>query len=780
MATRAWFSVRRRRRSPRYDAGAFALVVVILAVAVAGVYLLALGAAVFVGWLLRVATRRISEGIAETPPPVPSVLAAAPYRAVYAVDPVVFGDEAAAKASARRAFEAWVGTQPSGPRRSIDLVRSVDVRTRYVGRVTTELEGRRVVECCEPAASREPLRSPVHARQAIDAWNPPPDLARTSRYVAMCWSCHGSGRVECARCGGSARRPCTSCDGSGKYYGQTANGAHRMLNCKTCRGKGHITCADCTKGKIECAMCRQAKRLACWLEIRSDLRQELQLVPDDPGMRAFAWGQPGVCATPDQLAGDARIVDVVAKLRPLTPADLPASVPAEWRLEHGPSMQARVEPGERVRSQTFTFLAVPSASVAYSVLGEEHVVVLEGSRMLAPPVGEPFVRRARVLGRIKLALAALPVAAAVLYAARGEYFTSGRAAGLVAGVVVAAVAAAVLAYGVLWNATLGRRARTWAAATIAPAALAVVMAAIAEPRMARAHDLIAAGELDDAAAEMRALDRPPGDAAWADLHLRRSLAAATCLDATARLHDIDTGLPQRAPAQTHADDLALSEAQAAIRVRDAEVASTALGCGSAALRTTVAARAILAQIAGLQTRRCIEIKDWACALDRSASAGDPAALRSDILAVIRVDADAHAAAAARDQRLEQRVEEEQAALGLWQTYLLAQEAATPPRPVVELRAALARDQSALATQQRIAQARAEAEARRAAAAAERERKQAELAAERERRRQAAEEERANRSSGRLLCNDGTLSPTCTCGGAHRGCCSWHGGVAGCQ
>jgi ribosomal protein L34E len=539
-------------------------------------------------------------------------------------------------------------------------------------------------------------------------------------------------------------------------------------------------------------MCRQAKKLACWLEIRSDLRQDVQLVPDDPGMRAFAWGQPGVRATPDQLAGDARIVDVVAKLRPLTPADLPVSVPAEWRLEHGPSMQARVEPGERVRSQTFTFLAVPSASVAYSVLGEDHVVVLEGNRMLAPPAGGPFLRRARMLGRVKLALAALPVAAAVLYAARGEYFTSGRAAGLVAGVVVAAVAAAVLAYGVLWRATLGRCARTWAAATIAPAALAVVMAAIAEPRMARARDLIAAGELDEAAAELRALGRPAGDEVWADLHLRRSLAAATCADATARLHDIGTGLPQRARAQAHADELALSEAGAAIRARAAGVASTALGCGSEALRTTAAARAIRAQIADLEARRCGQIKDWACALDRSASASEPEALRSDILAAIRGEADAHVAAAARAPQLEQRVDEERAALALWQTYLLdARDAATPPGPVVELRAALARHQPALATEQRIAQARAEADARRAAAAAERERKQAELAAERdrkqaeraaerERRRQAAEEERANRPSGGLLCNDGTLSPTCTCGGSHRGCCSWHGGVAGCQ
>jgi len=31
----------------------------------------------------------------------------------------------------------------------------------------------------------------------------------------------------------------------------------------------------------------------------------------------------------------------------------------------------------------------------------------------------------------------------------------------------------------------------------------------------------------------------------------------------------------------------------------------------------------------------------------------------------------------------------------------------------------------------------------------------------------------------LMCNDGTESPTCSCGGSRRGCCSHHGGVNGC-
>lgn len=35
-------------------------------------------------------------------------------------------------------------------------------------------------------------------------------------------------------------------------------------------------------------------------------------------------------------------------------------------------------------------------------------------------------------------------------------------------------------------------------------------------------------------------------------------------------------------------------------------------------------------------------------------------------------------------------------------------------------------------------------------------------------------------SGRLQCCDGSFSLSCSCGGSHRGCCSRHGGVCGCN
>lgn len=48
-------------------------------------------------------------------------------------------------------------------------------------------------------------------------------------------------------------------------------------------------------------------------------------------------------------------------------------------------------------------------------------------------------------------------------------------------------------------------------------------------------------------------------------------------------------------------------------------------------------------------------------------------------------------------------------------------------------------------------------------------------------RQALREYQAAYEGGRrLLCRDGQISPSCSCHEQHRGCCSWHGGVRGCE
>jgi hypothetical protein len=76
--------------------------------------------------------------------------------------------------------------------------------------------------------------------------------------------------------------------------------------------------------------------------------------------------------------------------------------------------------------------------------------------------------------------------------------------------------------------------------------------------------------------------------------------------------------------------------------------------------------------------------------------------------------------------------------------------------------------------------RAQAEERRRLAAEERAERRRLAAEERTERRRAAKERSRQRGYAPLLCGDGTLSPSCTCGGSRRGCCSHHGGVAGCS
>ncbi|MFO0580042.1 MAG: hypothetical protein U1A78_39215 [Polyangia bacterium] len=80
-------------------------------------------------------------------------------------------------------------------------------------------------------------------------------------------------------------------------------------------------------------------------------------------------------------------------------------------------------------------------------------------------------------------------------------------------------------------------------------------------------------------------------------------------------------------------------------------------------------------------------------------------------------------------------------------------------------------------QKRIAQLE-EQEERAARAAKQAEAQKAKLRLAKLKQREAAAQEKE--ASKRLMCCDGTVSPSCTCYGSHRNCCVDHGGVCGCE
>ncbi|MDB4963451.1 MAG: hypothetical protein JWP01_3450, partial [Myxococcales bacterium] len=604
------------RRKQSHDAAALLLVAGVFVIAAIGVYLLAIAAVALVGWLVRLATKRapVLAGEPERAAPLP---VHAEYHSIIPVEPASFANPEDLRTAARHVFNAWVATFPSAPGDASDLVRAVTSQPRLIGRLTTELEGRRFVWRASPKTGRAALGGPPLDPNRLDPWNPPDQLRARSTYFASCWTCGGDGKVSCVPCGGAGRRTCSSCSGSGKYYGVTANGAQRMLNCKECRGKGSVSCQACTRGAVECSTCQKAKRLECWLEIDESSRQDVQVEPDGAMTKAFAWGQDGVRASSADIARDAKVVDSVTHSRSIALSDVPAAVPDGWREHYWSRIQAQIQPGERIRSQTFTLLEVPATTVAFAVGSDVHDVTFEGLRMLAPPanVGSPFAARARALKRLKLVLATLPITALVIYLARGSYFVTERTGPLVAAIVGSAVLVGVCAYAVVWYSTVGRRvARRWAAAAIAPLAVACVCAVLVEPSVARAREQVAAGHLDKARFELEALGSPSDPElapVWSDLLLADSLASTTCTIATQRLATI--ALPaQRAKAQGHADALAVAAAQAALDQGHADDAKSLLLCASDASRGTPAAKTLGSRIALSSAGSCSITKDWDC------------------------------------------------------------------------------------------------------------------------------------------------------------------------
>ncbi|MEP6859842.1 MAG: hypothetical protein ABJE66_04430 [Deltaproteobacteria bacterium] len=771
-----------RRRGSRHDGSALLLVVGVFVVAAFGVYLLAAAALVFVAWLIRVATKKASASLPDPQTTIAPVPAEIEYQPVAPVDPSVFGDSEHVRGAASTVFDAWLDHLPKAPKRGADLVRGIDVRRRLIGRMTTELEGRRFAWRATPINGRQTIGAPPMDPGSLDPWKPPPNLKTSSRYVATCWTCHGEGRVVCAACTGAGSTICTSCSGAGKYYGTAANGAQRLLNCKTCKGKGSVVCDACTRGAVECATCHKAKKLECWLEIEESSRQDVQIEPDGEVTKAFPWGHDGVIASPEQIAMDASIMGTTERARPLALNDLPASVPTDWRTDYWTKIQAKVQPGERVKSQTFTLLGVPSTEVTYSVLGHHQAVAFEGLRMLAPPPWSDalFSRRASILGRVKWVLAALPIAAIVIYGARGAYFVGDRAGGLVVGVVVAAAITAACAYRVIWNATLGRKAAVkWAFAAIAPMIAATVLAVLAEPTTARARAYVNAGQLASAKDELNALgsasDRNLAPL-WGDIYLEESLAATTCPDAVERANKIANGLPQREQVTAHADAVAIAMARRSLRSGELDASAQALECASASSRGTAEGRTLRAQIAIATAKRCLASKDWNCTFSKSNDAttlggtSDADAIRNQAITAIQADVDAGITAARSEKDLGRRVQLETTTLALWTSYLAAR-SSKEPAAITGLKAAMPRDGQALARQVAAEHQRAEALEKKRLANEQRERDREEAAAKAEERRSMPIE---------LHCSDGTISGCGCARSSFQGCCSHHGGIDGCR
>ncbi len=618
----------------------------------------------------------------------------------------------------RSGFEAAVTRVTREP---VELVR---VRWRgrsrrvVVRQVLTESRVRNVQEPLDPGA--------------FDPWAESSEsLAVRTLQISRCRDCGGEKRVRCLTCQGSAKVPCDSCDGSGSVWSQRSG---RMIGCRACRGEGERRCS-CRDGWISCGTCGGKGKVEEWLEIREEVFDRVRFA----GSGLLAQELPG-CADPGRFDADLDgcPVPLLFSWRGRTVEEAPAEVRNVLRRSDLAGTNPREDRLQEVAVQGFGSEITRVGYQFGGVAGSVQVQGWDGRIVENDSSRGPFERR-RLRTLEGMAGAVLAGSAlAVWYGARHAFFRSAPNYGwlwLLALVLGLCIVPLVLR----WVLPAERRKGKGALAAGLPALLVALtqagLAMTGGPSLDHARAIAARGQLEEALRESAAcfdlgVEAEPAGAFHDRLQLGRVRQARDprkAWETAASLPFLtETGKEQ---AQAHAMDVTI-QAGAALQEKG-EFAESALVLDSAPpeLRQT-------GSLAGLRRRVYLEdaLPLWKVIESRRKSLEDRVAACNDIAPHIQ---------------------------GLASLPASPDDTSLLPQEVEEKCAQLREQRLAEIERQREAEARA---------------------AERARRREEAAREAAQRRWSRapLLCNDGTRSPSCICGGSRRGCCSWHGGVAGCS
>lgn len=592
-------------------------------------YLVIGGAIALVGWIGWTATKTLrttseSPRLAEVQAPRMAPPPEDYYRPIIPVDAKVFGDPSLTEEAALRTFAAWTQFLPMAPADPSDLIRSLELRVKHIGRLVTEVAERRVAWREVPHSGSSRPTKPKVAAENLDPWSLSPEALRSASYhISSCGPCTGAGKIACPDCSGTTRAACSSCNGEGKAYGYAANGAYRLLNCKSCRGKGNVKCTACTKGKIICPTCNESGRSERWLEVAETIRYDVQIEPDGEMTRAFHWGTDGTPAARAEVEADAKIIVEMAGEGPLSYNDVVQRVAADWLAVNWQRIQPTLGEGERIRRQTFWLLEVPSIELSYSLAATAQTrISFEGRRMLAPPpsIDRQFAERAQRIWLVRYALIGLCVVIPIAYLLRGAYFWSGWVLGLAA----CAAGVALAVDGFVRHATLRRQiARRWGLGVAAGAILACGLAVAAEPSLRAAKRHVLSGELELAEIELRALgreDKAQHAQAWADLRLAQLLRSGEVEVVVRDAALIPEHSTQRTAADQHLHQLVEKSTRQILSEGKLETAEATLAVATPALERSPEGRARLAELrARVQDIRHDQCKNddcrWRSAMD---------------------------------------------------------------------------------------------------------------------------------------------------------------------
>lgn len=527
--------------------------------------------------------------------------------------------------------------------------------------------------------------------------------------------------VRCPECAGEKKVTCPACRGRASVRCSSCNGSGRAVGS---RGR-MINCRSCRgQGQTRCP-CRDGLVTCSTCAGKGRCQHWLEVV-EEPICRESSSG--------DTRLREGRSPPVSVTTEELDPAALPAHVAELLRHPRFSQHWSALDRIDRIVVDHYRGLI---HTLRFELAGSEGRVSVFGWTSAVDDRADPgvLVRWGRLRAAAGASGLLLGLGLVTAHALRGPFY-AGSYQTLALGLLALALAlAGVRLFAASSTAGLRRRSGPYRAGEFTVVLLVAIMVLLSrQPALAHAESLLRTGQREAAAVEFEALLRHPESRTQAASSLDRML-----------LEDL-RGRPSeiwRALAETR-----FRTGRGARRAREvAEQATVAVVESQVTAGEFEAARSSLAQLepsvpTGLRTR-----------LGGFVDSAEAASLWT----IIRDGESALPARLGACNEIER---------------LAAVEFSTSPErePVAEREITRACDETRHEEEARVERERREAERRE---------RLARLAAEREERAKEAAQRAWARAP--LLCNDGTLSPTCRCGrSSNRGCCSWHGGVSGCS
>ncbi|MBA3465703.1 MAG: hypothetical protein H0T46_37570 [Deltaproteobacteria bacterium] len=482
----------------------------------------------------------------------------------------------------------------------------------------------------------------------------------------------------------------------------------------------------------------------------------------------------------EKIGDDAHVLGAVEGMA-VSPRDVAHEL-RDWADELWPRLSPRLAPGERVQAQSLTILEIPNAEVRYSVGRREGSVSFRGRRMgVHSPDVDALRKRSFQLKVLGFGLATLLGAFFIFYFARSRFYATPSSG-------VMACSAVLCAASLVWlvaRRSLGRPSKVPGAILGGLLLAAGVSAFLARPTASHASRLVATGDFAAAANEIEALGNPAD--AWNEL-LNARIAASMNVDQAQMLAEqLRPVSAISALARTRIFDLLRSDVERAVGLGDTAEAERLFGGFTVSESANPLVQRLRASILQRQAKHCADAQDSPCVdalvakLQSEGFGPDAAASRAIHISSLAHKAGLNEKTAQVTADASRRVELLEDSVRLWSDWRRYSQTAIPGER--ERASALARARSEQKKQTAIAEALERTEARQRARQQAVEDAKARAEERRAQQREAARiraEKRAEWSSSPLLCRDGALSPSCTCGGNHQGCCSHHGGIAGCS